>query len=327
MKAKFVNLCQSLGLGVIIQEPKALTGGLMHKMYQVTTDQGSYCIKVLNPEVMARPEALGNLIRSEEIASALQDLVPLSAAKRFDGSAVIKQEQQFYMVFDFLEGSPIYAPGLSPKQCAAIGNLLGIIHKADVRVPGIQAETADAPIFQWESFQKMALQQEWGASFIQVIPKLKEWNQKAAEAAQILSARQVISHRDLDPKNVMWQGDSPVIIDWEAAGYVNPYQELMEVCSYWAADTNGGVDPEKFDALLQAYRQSVSLDGVDWEPVLAGGMNGMLGWLEYNLKRALHLIECPAEEQKLGIQQVEGTIRELYEYEAKSGTMKRILNS
>jgi len=27
-----------------------------------------------------------------------------------------------------------------------------------------------------------------------------------------------------------------LIIDWEAAGYVNPYQEFLEVVNYWTED-------------------------------------------------------------------------------------------
>ena len=69
----------------------------------------------------------------------------------------------------------------------------------------------------------------------------------------------------------------------------------------------------------------MQLNGVNWDPVLAGGMNGMLGWLEYNLKRALKLIDCSDEDQQLGIAQVKGTIQELYENEAKSKIMKEWL--
>ena len=76
MKQQFENFCRAYGLGDIIDEPKKLTGGLMHRMFKVQTAQGIYCIKVLNPEVMARSTALGNMIRSEEIAFAMKDLVP-----------------------------------------------------------------------------------------------------------------------------------------------------------------------------------------------------------------------------------------------------------
>jgi hypothetical protein len=85
------------------------------------------------------------------------------------------------------------------------------------------------------------------------------------------------------------------------------------------------MDREKFDAFTKVYRQYVNLEGLDWNPVFAGGMNGMLGWLEYNLKRAMKLIDCSDEDQQLGIAQVKGTIQELYEYEEKCKLMKEWL--
>ncbi len=325
MKQQFEKLCRAYNLGNIIEEPKQLTGGLMHRMFKVQTDQSTYCIKALNPEVMARPTALGNTIRSEQIARAMQHLVPLSAAKQFSGAVVLEQDGQYYMIFDFIEGASIYAPALSAKHCEVIGNILGIIHKADVKVQGIEAEDADAPIFDWAGYAQKASGQEWAEDYERALPKLIQWNKQAAEAAQILTQHQVISHRDLDPKNVMWHNDQPTLIDWEAAGYINPYQEHIELCGYWAANGKGGMDREKFEAFTQAYRKHVKLEGVDWNPVFSGGMNGMLGWLEYNLKRAMKLIDCSDEDQQLGIAQVKGTIQELYEYEEKCKLMKEWL--
>lgn len=46
------KLMSGLGLGNIIKEPVCVNGGLLHKMYHVTTTDGEYAIKVLNPEIM-----------------------------------------------------------------------------------------------------------------------------------------------------------------------------------------------------------------------------------------------------------------------------------
>ncbi|MBQ6887371.1 MAG: hypothetical protein IJN54_07680 [Lachnospiraceae bacterium] len=39
----------------------------------------------------------------------------------------------------------------------------------------------------------------------------------------------------------------------EDAGYVNPYQELLEVINYWADDGKGNLDKSYFDAIVKAY--------------------------------------------------------------------------
>lgn len=52
---------------------------------------------------------------------------------------------------------------------------------------------------------------------------------------------------------------------------------------------------------------------------------GMLGWLEYNVKRALGIEATTADEVQLGKEQVIGTIGALYAYQEKVLMMKRWL--
>ena len=42
------------------------------------------------------------------------------------------------------------------------------------------------------------------------------------------------THLDVYKRQVLWDGMEPFLIDWEAAGYVNPERELIEVVNYWA---------------------------------------------------------------------------------------------
>ena len=49
------KLLQILSLGEMQGEPIEVKGGLLHKMYRVTTSKGVYAVKVLNCEIMKRP--------------------------------------------------------------------------------------------------------------------------------------------------------------------------------------------------------------------------------------------------------------------------------
>ena len=69
------QLCQSYRLGKLKRVPEMVTGGLMHKMYHVRTDKGEYAVKLLNPDIMKRPEALQNMINSEIVSNALMDVI------------------------------------------------------------------------------------------------------------------------------------------------------------------------------------------------------------------------------------------------------------
>ena len=46
------KLMPKLNLGIIEQEVKRVTGGLLNRMYKVVTSNGTYAVKHLNPEVM-----------------------------------------------------------------------------------------------------------------------------------------------------------------------------------------------------------------------------------------------------------------------------------
>lgn len=72
---QFEKLCNILGLGHMIGSPKAITGGLLHRMYSIETTQGKYVVKALNPQIMLRTVAIQNFINSEQIATMALSLI------------------------------------------------------------------------------------------------------------------------------------------------------------------------------------------------------------------------------------------------------------
>ena len=71
----FRKLFIDINLGEIVGEPQPLSGGYLHHMYVVETQEGKYAVKALNPLIMLRPTAMQNMIDSENIASiALKDV-------------------------------------------------------------------------------------------------------------------------------------------------------------------------------------------------------------------------------------------------------------
>ena len=56
----FDLVAEDLQLGQVIENPVRVTGGFMHRMFKVVTDKGRYIIKLLNPNIMKRPTAMGN---------------------------------------------------------------------------------------------------------------------------------------------------------------------------------------------------------------------------------------------------------------------------
>lgn len=311
------DLFNTYKIGNVIEKPIIITGGLMHKMYKVTTETNVYAIKWLNPSIMQRNGVMENMINSERIANAFSIYLPVVAALNFEGHNVLHLRDKYYMVFNWIEGASIFSPAISEKNCIEIGSALGKIHHLDISIPEVKKEKVNFIIYDWRHYQEKGVEQKaaWVDIYASVIEKLIIWTQRVNDANLNLSEHLVISHRDLDPKNVMWNHGIPYFIDWEAAGYVNPYQELLEILNYWADNGNGDLDKAKFNILLHTYGNYMSIKKVDWDCVLDSGYAGMLGWLEYSLKRALGIESTDEDEKKLGAEQIFGTIKALEKYD------------
>ena len=316
------KLMSALRLGRLMGEPVRIEGGLLHKMYRVSTSNGLFAVKVLNPEIMKRPDALSNTIHSEKVAKAFDGLIPAVVSLEIEGKQVHKLGEEYYMVFPWADGASVFPKGITPHHCEAIGSILGKMHHWNLKVEGIIPEEDSFELFDWEQYLQRINEledsdKEWIAAYKKSVKDIKHWNELACESESYLSKLTVISHRDLDPKNVMWSDDKPYVIDWEAAGYVNPYQEFLEVINYWADDGTGKLVKEKYDALVNAYRKHMDISAAKWNEVFHGSYIGMLGWLEYNVKRALGIEISDEAERLLGESQVIGTIHELYSYQEK----------
>ncbi|CAN7548783.1 phosphotransferase [Rossellomorea sp. LjRoot5] len=307
------ELCRQTHLGEWITEPVKVSGGLLHTMYAVETTTGKYAVKALNPSIMKRPEALGNYVRSEQVARLVSENVPALPAKTFDGDAIQKVRDQWFLVFEWVEGRSVKQDEIGIKHCKLIGSLLADIHDTDFQELGIVPEETEVrPSIDWNAYLQKGqdMKADWMKSFEDIIENLYEWDAGASEAESRLGSDMVMSHRDLDPKNVMWVQEEPVVIDWESAGFIHPMQDLIETALYWSGTTN----QDRFSSFISGYKGENGPITADWEAVLANGFSGKLGWLGYNLKRSLWLECTDEEEQRLGTRQVIETIGELREY-------------
>ena len=303
MNEKIAKLCRGQGLGELLATPAPVSGGYLHKMLRVETARGIFAIKALNPDIMMRPEALENMRRGERINDELgmmNDELNVCASL----SGVVEAEGSYFIVYPWVDGKSVFAPEITVEHCRIMGDVLGRIHRAEVRIPGAEPETDLRQPFDWSLVED---------------GRVAAWDAAALEGLRRLRAVQVISHRDLDPKNVLWQGMQPCLIDWEAAGYVNPWQELIELLNYWADDE------EKARAMIAAYGAHRTLHEADWDAALAAGMDGMLGWLHYNLRRAKGLEGSTPQDRTEGEAHVRGTLAELEQYEQRAAFLRRVL--
>lgn len=321
------KFCEISNLGIVTNITK-LTGGLMHKMFKVETNKGIYAIKVLNPEVMSREEAYNNFVISETIANLAKDNgIVVSSAISINNNYLNKFEDKYYMVFDFVAGKVLTDEEITIEHCRKIGEILSKIHSLDYSNLGLDSEIVEyTRLYDWESyinnrnFDRMSYKELFLSNYKKYNSILKRANERFNDSNTVLT----ICHRDMDPKNVMWNNDNPIVIDWESASLANPYRELLEDALCWSGFLSNSFDEKKFIAVIEAYAKNKNIQDIEWFDVICGNLVGRFGWLKYNLERSLGIKSNDTEEMKLAENEVSKTIEEINGYLELIGTMDEI---
>jgi len=307
---KIPELFKQLNLGEVIEEPLRVTGGLLHHMYKVSIKDKAYAVKVLNPIIMERKPAMGHFIFSEAFARhAYRNGIKSVHAVEFDGKVVQECCNQHYLVFPWLEGKTLQKEDIDQSKCKKIGTLLARIHNLNYEEVNESGSSVD--FVDWDQYIPLASKAIWFDEFSSNLDKIK-MIEKEAISALMNNQSNVISHRDLDPKNIMWQDVmNPVVIDWESTGPVNAGVELLKVALDWS---DGGQNKLEFQSVIKAYSEKQEIDLLHVSEALYTINDGKLKWLDYNIKRSLGIESSNEEEQLLGTNEVISTLKDIMTY-------------
>ena len=293
-------------------EPVALTGGFLHKMYRLETEQGVYALKILNPFIMKRETAMENFARAERLEVLLEKSdVPILPALSFDGKKMQELEGAYFYLFPYYAGKSLKAEEITACHCRQMGRTLARIHGIDRREEALDFQEMG---IDWDFYlSQMKAENGQLCGLLQAnYELLVKMQEKGNQARKKLPAVSAICHNDMDCKNVLWDGEDFRIIDLECLAYNNPLMELFELALCWSGFETCKMDFGRFRAFLDGYCAGGGELPADWE-TLYDSNTGRLEWLEYNLKRVLG-IDCGAEEKETGIAQAKQTLEQIAYY-------------
>ena len=319
------DAANELHLGELQEAPVQVTGGFMHSMFKVVTKKGSYIIKLLNPNIMKRPTAMVNYKNAEEIEKILQkNAVSAIYALEFNNTKMQELNGQYFYVFEWYDGKSLKDGEIKSIHCEKIGKVLAKIHNIDLKNEPFEQ---DEMHIDWQKYVEIAKNIN-----SPIYDYIKDYSNifydsmiKSNKAIPMLPKFKAICHNDMDSKNVLWLKNEFKLIDLECLGYSNPYLELFELALCWSGYESCNIKFDLFNAFIKSYFENTNLNtNVDWEALYYCN-NGRLGWLEYNIKRAL-MLECDtAEEQQLGISEVKETVEHIIYYDKiKDDILKNI---
>ena len=309
------NLINKLELGKLIDEPDRVMGGLLNRMYKVTTSNGIYAIKHLNPEVMKRENAKKNHILAEKIANmAKKNTINCLPAKIINGTALQEFEGNYFFIFDWFEGKAINEDEITINHVQKISALLAKLHNIDFGEIKNECNLGTEIIeVNWDFYISKVENKEIKELLINKKEYLTELDKMSTNARKEILNNLVVSHRDLDLPNILWDSNNiPTIIDWESSGVVNPCEELLETAWDWSGGQEY-FDEEKFRYFIHTYKNNGG-DLKDLGKAIYSNFKNKSGWLEYNLKRVCKLECIDDEEQQLGEKEVIRVVNEILKF-------------
>ena len=297
---KIVKLLTDKGLGSARLPISPVSGGFLHRMYRVDTENGSFAVKHLNPNIMKRPEAMSNFKRADSLEKMLEDAgIPIVPAIVADGSKMQEYDGEYFYIYRWQNGRTTDWYDISPEQCRMAGSIQGRIHAvAPVRIPKPELVLSH---MDWRELTEETVGKDPGIGTLlkENAALLLYAENEMNKARAALPGIECIVDEDMDPKNVMWDEGSPRLIDLECLERGNPISSAVQLSLQWAGITICSLDFTKLKAFFDGYLDAYDNGFRDYSRVF-GLAYTWIEWLEYNVKRAIG--QCADEaERKLGI--------------------------
>jgi len=326
-------LCNLLSLGKQRSFPRKVHGGLLHLMWKVTTDKGSYAIKQLSKNINLNRHIRNQYELTERIASTFKahGIPAITSLTTKDGLSLVDAGNHTFIAYPWIDAKALDSNEVSAQHTIKIAQLLAKMHALNLQfpeltTPGYDVHANDKIMYLIQSSINS------NASFAKNLKKkqklLIDVNSKYQRAIVILSASTVVAHGDMDQKNVLWDlNNNPILIDWESARLINSTQETLNAALDWSGITTGNLDIDIFTAMIVAYKKA---GGVIDLKVLTAAFYAILGnwlnWMIYNIERSLTTEQSAADEQYRGIEQVHQVLKSIIYLEDKIEELTTLVN-
>jgi len=309
VKLQLSNLCKLYNLGKPISIPRRVHGGLLHIMWHVNTDKGPYAIKQLSDKVdLSNTVVIQNYELSENIANNFiaQGIPAVCALKNDDGEYLSIIDKIGFLVYPWVEARAIPEGKISEHHASQIAAILAKMHLMRLEMPNM-------PEFKFDVFTSPELVElistsaKDNCSFVKDLQKassdLIAINDAYIDAISVLKSDVIVSHGDLDPKNVLWNNSgNPVLIDWESARKLNPTYEIINASLDWSGITKE-FNKRLFSEMLVAYKQAGGIvEPSSIEAAFYGALGNWINWMVYNIERSCKAKDL--EQKTIGAEQV-----------------------
>jgi hypothetical protein len=254
-------------------------GKSSNRLFRLDTDQGSFAVKELDNGERHWNYRAADVFRFERTAFAAG--IPMPEPISADPDVLVHR---------WIEGDKLPKSPVSATFAFEIGEILARIHALDVEWPRVLVRDPTPRDWPELAGQAAATAQPWAdelASHVDTFLAIAQFVDTCERPGPV-----VLTHKDIQPWNLLARGGRPVVLDWELSGMLELASELgstaLSVAKGPDFDT---VEPVIFRTVLDGYVAEGGVlppSGPSW---FVFTIEGWLGFVRWNIVRCLAGVE------------------------------------
>jgi len=255
-------------------------GGYANRMYRLDTEQGSFAVKELNLVDRRRAYHVEDVFRFERAAFAAGVPMPEPIAAG-----------QHLLVHRWVDGEKMPEAPVSAAYAFEIGEILARLHALDVEWTDRSTEEPVSRDWPELAERAVATGQPWAdelASQVKTFLAIAHFVDTCERPGPV-----VLTHRDIQPWNLLAHDGRPVVLDWELSGMLDLAGELGSTALSLAKGSGfDGIEPAIFRAVLDGYVAgggALPPAGPSWFVFM---ISGWLSFTRWNILRCLAGVEA-----------------------------------
>ncbi|WP_246846254.1 phosphotransferase family protein [Humibacter ginsenosidimutans] len=256
-----------------------IAGGFANRLYRLDTDRGSFAVKQLNQFDRRSTYRADDVFRFERAAFAAGIPMPEPIAASDET-----------LVHRWVEAERVPEAPVPDAYAFEVGEMLARIHALEVEWPDLTAEPASPRDWPELAARAVATGQPWAdelASAVDAFLAIADFVDDCERPGPI-----VLTHRDVQPWNLLDRDGHPVLLDWELSGMLDLSGELGSTAlSLSKGPGLDSIEPAIFRRVLDGYAAGGGMlppPGPSWFVYLIGGWLGHVRW---NIQRCLDGVE------------------------------------
>ncbi|MFF2840731.1 phosphotransferase family protein [Paenarthrobacter sp. NPDC057981] len=228
-------------LGAPIGPMTRVQGGFANRMYRLDTVQGSFAVKALNLDNRRGTYPMEDVFRFERTAFAAGIPMPEPISAGHD-----------IIVHRWVDGEKVPEAPVPASYAFEIGAILARTHS--LHSPWNHQPIPDHSPRDWSLLAKRAKAtgQPWAeelSSHVETFLAITNFVDTCRLPGPV-----VLTHRDIQPWNLLAQDGRPVVLDWELSGMLDLSGELGSTALSLAKGPGlDGIKPEIFHSVLDGY--------------------------------------------------------------------------